>query len=83
MINWIFEVEGVTCTVDDMKITNCFVQRRRTKGRVNKGSCRSGLCDLIKDLMMMHVPWRVPISYLITNQGATDYRIDPTGSTTG
>ena len=72
MINWIFEVEGVTCTVDDMKITNCFVQRRRTKGRVNKGSCRSGLCDLIKDLMTDDArDLACAESYLITNQGAT------------
>ena len=33
MINWILKVEGVTFTVEDMKTTDCFVQRRRTKGR--------------------------------------------------
>ena len=82
MINWIFKVEGVTCTVDDMKTTDCFVQRRRTRGRVNKSS---GLCVLIKDLMTdVSRDLVYAESYLIINRmlPTTDFT-DPTSFTTG
>jgi hypothetical protein len=37
MINWMSEVDDAACPVDDMKTTDCFVQRGWSKGTENKG----------------------------------------------